>query len=322
MMTEKSRERRQKMNKKENFLKAISFNNPKYVPHSGEDLWHSFRFEGMINKDSWTDPWGIGWVADLEDTVPFPKKNPIDDITRAMEYAIPNPQNLHLSEETKKGLKNVNTHEKLIEGHFAYFVFERAWALMGMEAFLMAVVEYPDECHELLHRIAGYARAMFDRYLEIGIDAISFSEDLGTQRALLFSPEIFREFFLPEYQFAFENVKKEGKIINFHSCGCVEEIASDLADIGVTILNPIQAKANDLKKIKSITAGRMALLGGIDTATIYKGTPEDVRAEVIRVMEILKPGSGYICGPDQMLPGFPAENLDMLYKTVLEFGCY
>jgi len=55
--------------------------------------------------------------------------------------------------------------------------------------------------------------------------------------------------------------------------------------------------------------GRMALEGAIDTAILAGGTVEDVQAEVIRVMEILKPGGGYICCPDQGIPGVPPENL-------------
>lgn len=66
----------------------------------------------------------------------------------------------------------------------------------------------------------------------------------------MFSPVLFREFFLPEYISCFENVLKENKIINIHSCGCVDAIAGDLASIGVTVLNPIQARANDLGRIK------------------------------------------------------------------------
>jgi len=42
------------------------------------------------------------------------------------------------------------------------------------------------------------------------VDAVSFSEDLGTQRALMMSPAMFREFILPEYVHAFANVLAAG----------------------------------------------------------------------------------------------------------------
>jgi uroporphyrinogen decarboxylase len=193
---------------------------------------------------------------------------------------------------------------------------------MGMENFLVSLVTHPDEAHVFLHGIAHFARGVFDRYLELGVDGVRFSEDLGTQRALMMSPAMFREFILPEYVYIFEHVLAAGKIVFFHSCGCVDAIAGDLADVGVTILNPIQARANDLKKLKADTMGRTALHGGIDTALLAHGTPGDVRAEVIRVMDILKPGGGYVCGPDQGIPGLSPENITAMWDTAREAGRY
>lgn len=310
------------MNKKENYLEAISFGKPSHVPYENEDIFFQFSFEGITKQANWTDSWGIGWEVSIEGTVPFPVQSPLAEIERLEDYKFPDPGKLVLSDENKSRLKLVESREKLVAGHMSYLLFERAWALMGMENFLTALITHPEECRILLHNIAGYAKKVFDRYLELGADVITFSEDLGSQRALLISPKMFREFFLPEYKFCFENILKEKKIINFHSCGCVNAIAGDLASIGVTILNPIQARANDLNKIKNDTKGRMALKGGIDTMLIMSGTPQEVRAEVIRVMEILKPGGGYICAPDQHLPNMPEENMQMLWRTVEEYGRY
>jgi len=102
----------------------------------------------------------------------------------------------------------------------------------------------------------------------------------------------------------------------------VEAIAGDLAGIGVSVLNPVQARANDLHKIKRDTVGRMALHGGIDTAVLAMGTREEVQAEVVRVMEILKPGGGWVCAPDQAIPGIPEENMNALWETAQKLGRY
>ena len=74
--------------------------------------------------------------------------------------------------------------------------------------------------------------------------------------------------------------------------------------------------------MKRDTVGRMALEGAIDTVVLAQGTPDDVRAEVIRVMDILKPGGGYVCAPDQVIPGVPEENMDVLWATAGEVGRY
>jgi len=310
------------LNAKENLLAAISFGRPEYVPMACEDLWHGFQFEGNFRMADWTDAWGIGWTVGIEGTVPFATRHPLPSLDRLDDWRVPDPDRLVLTAEMKSALAAVDRGEKLVHGSLTHLLFERAWALMGMENFLTALITHPAEAHELLHGIAGYARRVFDRYLELDVDAVTFSEDLGTQRALMISPAMFREFFLPQYEYIFEPVLAAGKLVYFHSCGCIDAVAGQLASIGVSILNPIQARANDLAKVKADTTGRMALDGGIDTAVLVRGTPDDVRAEVRRVMGILKPGGGWICGPDQTIPGIPEANFEALWDSVREVGRY
>ena len=310
------------MTPKQNFLEAIRFGRPEYVPLGNEPVTHYFQLEGNFRLANWTDSWGVEWIVGIEGTVPFPRGNPLPSLDRLADYRFPNPADLVFTEQMRGDLAAVNRDERLIVGGHTYLLFERAWAVMGMENFLLALITHPQEAHAFLHAIADYARRVFDRYLELGVDAVSFSEDLGTQRALTMSPAMFREFILPEYVYAFENVRRAGKQIHFHSCGCVDAVAGDLASIGVTVLNPIQARANDLRKIKRDTIGRMALHGAIDTALLASGTPETVRAEVERVMDILKPGGGWICAPDQAIPGIPEENMDAMWQAGREMGRY
>ena len=308
---------------KENYIEAIQYGNPEYVPLSCEPIWYGISFNDIIRLENWTDRFGIKWEMAMEGTVPFPKGNPLADIERRLDgYKFPDPNGLTINPDAVDYLKTLDRDHILVDGNMTYFCFERAWALMGMDNFLAAIIEFPDHVRHMLHEIAKYARGIFDRYLEMGVDAVSFSEDLGTQKALMMSPKHFREFFIPEYKYAFENVLKENKIVNFHSCGCVSEIAGDLADIGITILNPVQARANNLHKLKKDVFGKTALQGGIDTHLILTGTPEDIRKEVIKIMEILKEGGGYICGPDQGFPDMPEENMQMLWKTTKEVGKY
>jgi len=308
---------------KENYLEAVRYGNPEYVPMTCEPLWHYISFNDICKLENWTDRFGIKWEMGMEGAVPFPKGNPLSDIEKQLDgYQFPDPNGLAMNPDAVDYLKTIDRDHYLIVGGMTYFCFERAWALMGMDHFLTAIIEFPGEIKYILHELAKYARGVFDRYLEMGVDAVSFSEDLGTQKALMMSPKHFKEFFIPEYKYAFENVLKENKIINFHSCGCVTEIAGDFAEMGITILNPVQARANDLHKIKTDVYGKTALEGGIDTHLIMTGTPGDVRKEVIRIMEILKRGGGYICGPDQGFPNMPAENMRMLWQTAKDIGKY
>lgn len=65
------------MTPRENYLEAIRFGRPEWVPRTDEPVWHSFQFDGNFRRQSWTDAWGVGWEVGLEGTVPFPKGNPL-----------------------------------------------------------------------------------------------------------------------------------------------------------------------------------------------------------------------------------------------------
>jgi uroporphyrinogen decarboxylase len=247
----------------------------------------------------------------------------LPDLSRLDQFAFPDPDEMFvISDDTRRYLDGLDRSQCFVLGQQTYFLFERAWALMGMEAFMEAFHTNPGGLRRLLGRITDYNRRIFELYMELGCDGVSFSEDLGTQRSLMVSPSHFREFFLPEYGRAFEPVRAAGGMVNFHSCGCIMDIVDGLIELGVEILNPVQARANDLAELKRRCHGKMALMGGIDTQhVLMRGTPDDVTAEVRRVIDILAPGGGYICGPDQGMP-FPDENIAALWRSAEEYNPY
>jgi uroporphyrinogen decarboxylase len=312
------------MTPRENLLRAIRYREPDYVPRGNEGVMVGVAYEGNFRIACWTDAWGTRWETTRGDMVPFPKGNPLPDLRRVDEYVVPDPHALLDADTTlaDRVARIPDREAKLVFGQQTYFVFERAWALTGLDSFLAAFHEYPDELRELLRRIADYNIAVFERYIELGVDGVGFSEDLGTQRALMISPDLFRGFIKPEYARIFAPVKAAGKLVNFHSCGCVQDIIEDLIEVGVDILNPVQARANDLSLMKQKAQGKMALMGGIDTQHVLMlGTPYDVEAEVKRVLGILAPGGGYIIGPDQGMP-FPPENIEALWRAAEKWGTY
>ncbi len=309
------------MNAKENLLRAIHFEGPEHVPRTNEDVCVEFQFEGNYRVATWTDKWGVQWVTTRPDMVPFPKGNPLPNLELLDDYDFPNPDSLLFTEDSRKFLSKIDREEHLVFGTLSYFMFERAWALMGMDNFLKSFFTHPHEMKRLLRRIADFNVRVFERYLELEVDGVNFSEDLGHQGGLMISPRFFREFFVPEYRRCFEPLVKEGKLIDFHSCGRVQDIVEDLASIGVTILNPVQARANDLALMKQKSQGKLALKGGIDSHLLMLGPVPKIEKEVERVMAILSPGGGYIVGPDQSMP-FPPENIEALWRKALALGKY
>lgn len=193
--------------------------------------------------------------------------------------------------------------------------------LAGMENMMEWFYTEPEKAKDILHHIMDFQLGIAKHYLQCGIELADFGDDLGTQHSLLLSPAIIREFLVPEYQRLISLYKSRGVLINFHSCGHIEPLLDLFIELGVDILNPIQATANDLSTVREKTRGRMALMGGVSSALLMMASPEEIQAETIRVMELLGRDGGYLCCADQYMP-FPPENLEALYRTVEQYGKY
>ena len=110
-------------------------------------------------------------------------------------------------------------------------------------------------------------------------------------------------------------------MINFHSCGHITPLLETFIELGINILNPIQASANNLDEVRQITQGRLALQGGVRSATLVNGPIEAIRAETIERMWQLGRQGGYLCRPDQSMP-WPEAHYQVLEETVAERGWY
>ncbi|MDP6531810.1 MAG: uroporphyrinogen decarboxylase family protein [Arenicellales bacterium] len=211
------------------------------------------------------------------------------------------------------------------------FPFERAYAMQGMEAFLLNMAMYPDFARALLEKIAGYCKALMGRFLdELGdnVDIIKIGDDLGTQESLMTSPQMYRDTLKPIHADFIDFIKARTPAkIFFHSCGDVFPLIEDFIDIGVDILNPIQTssgKMSDLAALKKRFGRNIVFCGGIDSHRILPyGSAEEVRQEVRRVIGILGPGGGTMIGAvHTVMNDVPPENVLAMVDAVEEFGHY
>ncbi len=112
----------------------------------------------------------------------------------------------------------------------------------------------------------------------------------------------------------------------FHSCGAIRPLIDDLIEIGVDILDPLQAAADGMEPqaIKDAYGDRICLHGGICTQYLLpNGTPDQVREEVRRRVGILGAAGGYILAPCHVLQtDVPTENILAMSDAGLEAGCY
>ena len=115
--------------------------------------------------------------------------------------------------------------------------------------------------------------------------------------------------------------------IYYHTCGSCFEFIPELIDIGIDILNPVQAGLKDMEpqKIKDAFGKQISLWGGgIDSGyTLALSNPADIRENVRRNLEIFKPAGGYIFSNDHNIQfDVPPENIVALFDAAYKYGFY
>ena len=201
--------------------------------------------------------------------------------------------------------------------------FEKAYFARGIENFLADLAGEPEFAGRLLNFIIHKNMVMLENIVHIpGIDGILLGSDWGSQKDLLMSPAIWRELIRPGEEKEYRLIHDAGLDVWVHSCGDIQRILPDLAEMGVDVLNPLQPECMDIERIKKEFGDRIAFWGGISTQQILPfGTCQEVREETRRVAALLSPNGGYLTAPSQEIQkDVPFENLCTLIDTARELA--
>jgi uroporphyrinogen decarboxylase len=324
------------VNAKQNALEVIRFGRPEYLPwgvpfkriaYLGCDH-HAYDGSGGHQSpvgSHWTDIWGTVWYREHEGVMGFPRGNPLADFPDAMRgYRWPDPNDERICARIYKQAEQYKSEG--LDNHFLMgahrdLLWEKAYMLVGMENLMCAFIAEPQATRELLHRITEFQLGIARHYAAVGVEMIACSDDLGMQTGPLLSPQIVADFFVPEYRRVFSFHKQRGTLVNFHCCGHVMHMLETFIEIGVDILNSVQASANNLGEMRRVTQGRLALEGAVDSSVIVAGPPERIRRLVRSRMWQLGRNGGYFCGPDQGMP-WPKEHIEAARQAAAEYGAY
>jgi uroporphyrinogen decarboxylase len=209
------------------------------------------------------------------------------------------------------------------------FPLERAFAMQGMDGFLMNAALHPDFAAALLGKITALCERLMGHVLDaVGndIDIVKIGDDLGTQQSLLMSPAMYRTLLKPLHAELIASIRRRTTAkVFFHTDGDVFPLLDDLVEIGVDILNPIQTSAgrmSDLAGLKQRYGRSLVLCGGIDTQRILPhGSPDEVGAEVRRVIGELGPGGGYLLASvHTIMNDVPAANILAMVDAAVAAG--
>jgi len=281
------------------------------------------------------DDWGTG-QTEVEPGVWYPGVHPMSDACTLEDiehYPWPDMDDpsrvAHVGHEARR--LSDQDHYAIIATPWLLFPLERAFAMQGMDKFLLNLALHPDFAQALLLKILGLCQQLMGHFLrELGenVDIIKIGDDLGTQDRLLISPRMYRQVLKPIHAayIAFIKERTRAKVF-FHTDGDVFDLLDDFVEIGVDILNPVQTSAGkmaDLGELKRRYGRNLTFCGALDTQRILPtGTPEQVRQEVRRVMDLLAPGGGYmLASVHTIMDEVPPENILAMVDAAVEYGRY
>jgi uroporphyrinogen decarboxylase len=291
--------------------------------------YHGCNHEGYLGGghhlpvgSTWVDIWGTGWQREQEGVMGFPRVYPLADLPNAMRaYAWPDPDDERLCAKIYTSAQGWDSQNKFLLGQHRDTLWEKAYMLVGMENLMVYIKTEPNAVRELFRRIMDFQLGIARHYLKVGIELAGCGDDLGTQSRLLLSPQVIQTFLVPEYQRLFNLYLQRNVRIQFHSCGHILPLVETFINLGITILNPVQATANDLNELRQRTAGKMALFGGVSSALLVSGPPSAIRQEVALRLWQLGQNGGYFCSPDQGMP-WPAEHEAEFDRALSDMGRY
>jgi uroporphyrinogen decarboxylase len=242
----------------------------------------------------YVDSWGSVWHVAEPGVVGEVKEYPLADWNKLDSYKLP----WEIIEEADFSQVNkfCENSDKFILVGTEVRPFERMQFLRGTEKLFIDLAYGTKEVYKLRDMLHEFNLREMQMWADTDVDGVSFMDDWGTQKTLLISPELWREFYKPLYKDYCEILHQKGKYVFFHSDGNIEQIYPDLIEIGIDAVNS-QLFCMDIEKLGNLYAGKITFWGEIDRQFILPfGTEQDVRNAVNRVANALlkKKRSGVI----------------------------
>jgi uroporphyrinogen decarboxylase len=283
---------------------------------------NNYAMEGIVHEregEGHEDFWGVRWVKEgaFNQPVGFPLARASRE--QVLAYRFPEDRIDFLL-----GLMGPVVADQ--DGFFigcdvSPCAFEMYWRLRGLENAIVDIAADPGLAATMFARCTAFARLLARRACEeLPVDWLWCGDDVAGQQAMVMSPESWRRLIKPRLAEVFAEGSSRGIWVAHHCCGALRPIIPDLIEIGLDVLNPIQAgcPGMDPLVLKREFGDRLAFMGGVDTQGMLPfRSPLEVRRETERLIDGMSVGGGgYILAASHTVPPeTPDENIFAMYAA-------
>jgi uroporphyrinogen decarboxylase len=298
-----------------------------------------------VTKGIWelTDVWGCGWKMDESKdyyfnqySYPMEQYSSIEEGLRNYKFPDLDKHSDLIRHDLSEQIRNISDYGVIADRNCAGLT-ETSLRIRGYENWYLDTMTDPKGVEKLFDLITEYKTAywnlvidyLIENNLQERVNVISECDDLGTQTSTLLEPEYLRKTVIPRFGFLWSHIKKRLPHVKIfmHTCGSVRVLLPDLIEAGLDIYNPVQFTAAnmELKGLKKDFGNDLVFWGGgMNTqSTLRNASPDKVRDEVKRILEIMAPGGGFVFTPvHNVQEDVPPENFWAMWDTLMEYGNY
>lgn len=260
----------------------------------------------------------------------MPMNSPLKDATLAEvhDYPWPDPAWMDPS-DIKRQAKKWHGQYAILGGDWSPF-WHDAIDLLDWENLFYKMYDEPRLVDAVMQHLVDYYIGTSQRIFDAAADEIDIffiGNDFGTQIGPMIGAEMFSRFALPHLQRLIDLGHDYGLKVMMHCCGGFEPLIPGMIEARLDGLQALQpsARGMDPATLKAQYGKDMVFTGCIDSQQVLiEGTPEQTRNRTRQILDIMKPGGGYVVSPshDYLLPETPVENILAMYDTVREYGDY
>ena len=199
-------------------------------------------------------------------------------------------------------------------------IFEALNGVFGIENHLAWLLLYPDDLKAVYARQANWNRQFAMNCMDLGIDMIHVSDDWGSERSLLFSPETWWEMIYPYHKVTTDAVRARGGIASLHCDGNFSQVVDGVVKLGYSVVHPWQESAGmSLQVFKDCWMDKLVVMGGLDVqTTIGFNDRIKLQHEIERVVGMFADGGMMFCTTHFVQDHCTIEELTFAYDLVYD----
>lgn len=284
---------------------------------------NNYAMEGIVHDcegQGHLDEWGIRWERrhGFNQAAGFPLKNAERNDVLAYRFPVDRVDELIARLGTALG----DSSEWYRGCDVSPCAFEMYWRLRGMEDALMDFAVDQSLAAEMIGRCADFALELSRRAGSAhALDWLWTGDDVASQTGMIISPDTWRAVVKPHLARIVAHGRRLGLPVAYHCCGALRPIIPDLIEIGVSVLNPIQAGCPGMEPegLKRDFGADLTFMGGLDTQhVIPNANADEVRRHTGELIETMTAGDagGYILAASHTIPPeTPIENILAMYAA-------